>query len=241
MSFLRKLRRRPPPVPSPNTLPPYNRKGYMEWLSFANAGMLSHSNLPLFDHAIRNMPEGGVVLEIGSFAGLSMNHILYMMKQAGRSNPVVSVDEWGFKGAINGFVDGSKVNFEDYRKHVIESYRRNLMLFSPDSLPTHVTTSSDKFFDLWSQKATVEDFFGRSATLGGQIAFAYIDGDHTYKQSMRDFENVDRFIMPGGFIVFDDSSHTDEWGSHESAAEAANRPDYELISNTGNYLIMKRR
>ena len=37
-------------------------------------------------------------------------------------------------------------------------------------------------------------------------SIAYIDGAHTYEQSMRDFQNVSRHLIGGGFIVFDDSA-----------------------------------
>jgi Methyltransferase domain len=50
----------------------------------------------------------------------------------------------------------------------------------------------------WSEKRI--DFFGNAVQLGGPIAFAYIDGSHTYEQSTKDFQNVDRYLEPGGFI-----------------------------------------
>ena len=182
----------------------YQRDEFSMWLSFINPGMVAAGNLDLLSHAVRGMPEKGAVIEIGSFAGLSINHIIHMMRQARRSNSVVSVDEWHFEGAHDGIIPNSSVLFASYREHVIDTFRRNLMLFHADSLPYHVVSSSDQFFRLWAQNDTVVDFFGRSKTLGGPISFAYIDGDHTYEQSMRDFENVDRFLLPGGFIVLDD-------------------------------------
>lgn len=213
---------------------------FLKWLTFINPGMLAPSNLGLINHALRGMPEEGSVIEIGSFAGLSLNHIIHFMQQAGRTNPLVSVDEWYFEGARD-FLPGSAVSFVDYREHVMDTFRRNLSLFHPNSLPHHVVANSDAFFRLWAANATVVDFFGRRKTLGGPISFAYIDGDHTYEQSLRDFENVDRFLLPGGFIVFDDSADGSDWGSHRTAYEAAARPNYELVDKTPNYCIAKRR
>ena len=175
----------------------YQRDTFLIWLSFINPGMLTPANLHLISHAVNGMPEEGAVIEIGSFAGLSLNHIIHMLRQAGRSNPVISVDEWQFEGGNQGAIPGSAVLFADYREHVIDTFRRNLMLFHADSLPHHIVSSSDAFFRLWAQKAAVVDFFGRSKTLGGPISFAYIDGDHSYEQSLRDFENVNRFLLPG--------------------------------------------
>jgi len=218
----------------------YQRDDFLKWLSFINPGMLFGGNLPLMSHALRAMPASGAVIEIGSFAGLSLNHIIHMMQQAGRSNPVFSVDEWHFEGSDQEFIPGSAVRFADYREHVIDTFRRNLTLFHRDSLPHHVVSNSDGFFRLWAEKETVVDFFGRSKTLGGPIAFAYIDGAHTYEQSRRDFENVDRFLLSGGLIIFDDSADGSGWGSNITAYEAAARADYELVGKTPNYCIVKR-
>jgi Methyltransferase domain len=137
-------------------------------------------------------------------------------------------------------IPGSKIPFADYRDLAIDTFRRNLLLFHSDCLPHHIAASSDKFFELWAQKAEVADFFGRTTTLGGPISLAYIDGDHTYEQSLRDFENVDRFLLPGGFIIFDDSADYSSWESKRSAREAASRADYELVAKAPNYCIAKR-
>jgi len=227
------------------SLPKYQRDDYLRRLSFVIPGWLDEGNLSMLDYAIRNMPEGAVV-EIGSFAGLSLNHILHMMELAGKSNPVFSVDEWHFKGRFKGDDDearaipGSSLRFGDYRKHVIETFRRNLIFFHGNRLPHHIATNSDRFFSLWSKSAQTIDFFDRSVTLGGPIAMAYIDGDHSHEQSKQDFENVHRFLAPGGFVIFDDSADFSEWDSRLTAAEAASRPDYELVAKAPNYCIRKR-
>ena len=226
--------------PSRPGIAAYQRDEFLEWLTFINPGMLAPSNLALLSHSIRTMPETGAVIEIGSFAGLSLNHIIHMMRQAGRSNPVFSVDEWHFEGSGTSLIPGSSVQFADYRNHAIESFRRNLLLFHSDRLPNHIVSSSDEFFRLWTQKAQSVEFFGRVTVLGGPISLAYIDGAHTYEQSRRDFENVDRFLLPGGFVIFDDSAEGSGWGSHRTAREAAARPDYELVARTPNYCIAKQ-
>jgi hypothetical protein len=192
------------------------------------------------NHSIKTMPDNGAVIEIGTFAGLSLNHLIHMMKQAGRSNLLFSVDEWHFEGSDKLLIPGSTVEFSEYRKHAIEAFRRNLLLFHSDRLPHHIVTSSDQFFQLWTQKAEVLDFFERVTMLGGPISLAYIDGAHTYEQSWRDFENVDHFLLPGGFIIFDDSADGSNWGSSRTAREAASRPNYELVAKNPNYCIAKR-
>jgi methyltransferase family protein len=145
-----------------------------------------------------------------------------------------------FEGSRDGLIPGSAVQFCRYRDHVIDSFRRNLLLFHFDRLPHHIVGNSDEVFHLWTKKAEVADFFGRSIELGGPVSLAYIDGAHTYEQSRRNFSNVDRFLLPGGFIIFDDSADDSDWGSNRTACEAASRRDYELVAKTPNYCISKR-
>ena len=106
-------------------------------------------------------------------------------------------------------------------------------------MPNHIVSNSDEFFASWHKAETQSDFFGKQVTLGGPVSFAYIDGEHTYEQSRRDFENVDRMLEVDGFIVFDDSADGSSWGSHRTAAEAASRKDYRLVDKNPNYCIQK--
>jgi hypothetical protein len=59
--------------------------------------------------------------------------------------------------------------------------RSRVMLFDRDRLPHHIELNSDRFFAAWDCRETITDFFGRQVSLGGPIAFAYIDGAHTYE------------------------------------------------------------
>src|SRR5262245_28880189 len=52
---------------------------YVRWLCFANAGMLDPGNLYCIEHAIKNLPSGAPVVEIGSFCGLSTNLIAHLL------------------------------------------------------------------------------------------------------------------------------------------------------------------
>jgi Methyltransferase domain len=115
-----------------------------------------------------------------------------------------------------------------------------MTLFSGDRLPHHIELSSDAFFAAWAGIEKRIDFFGNAVQLGGPIAFAYIDGSHTYEQSTKDFQNVDRHLEPGGFIVFDDSEDYYNWGSTRNAQEAAMLATYEVVAKNLNYCLRKR-
>jgi SAM-dependent methyltransferase len=212
------------------------------WMGFINPGMLDGGNIELFSHCINNLPSEAPIIEIGSFAGKSLNYLIHLVRRTDRTNRVFSVDEWAFEGALAPDEKiGGVVPFGSYRAHVIDSFRRNVKLFSGDRLPHHMPLSSDAFFHAWAENETRTDFFGQVAELGGSISFAYIDGDHTYAQSKKDFENVNRFLEPGGFIVFDDSADGSGMGSMQTAQEAADLPQYEIVAKNPNYCIRKNR
>ena len=219
------------------------RDDFAKLLGYINPGMLSTGNLALFDYCIRNLRSNAPIVEIGSFAGLSLNNMIHLLKTHRRNNHVFSVDEWNGEGhgAPEECIPGSCITWEEYKSHTIDTFRRNVSLFSRDRMPHHIVSNSDGFFASWQEGETRSDFFGKQVTLGGPISFAYIDGDHSYEQSRRDFENVDKVLEVDGFIVFDDSADNTSWGSHRTAAEAAGREDYRLVDKNPNYCIQKVR
>lgn len=219
---------------------PMPNYGLLRTLKFSNPGMLEDSNIALFQHCLARLPDESPVIEIGSFCGLSLNTIIYMMTMNNRANAVFSVDAWHFEGAReHGCIPESDVTFSEYRNHIIETFRRSVTLFSRNRLPHHIVKDSDEFFRSWRAREQVTDFFGREVTLGGPIAMAYIDGDHSYQQSKRDFEHCDEFLVPGGFIIFDDSDDGSGWGSNRTAREAAKHLGYRLVARNPHYCVQK--
>ncbi len=214
---------------------------FTQWLGFANAGMLNRGNLYCFDRAIANLPGDAPVVEIGSFAGLSTNLLVYYLRRHGRSNRLITCDRWEFEGARPGERIGeSPVKFDAYRAFVRDSFLRNVRFFSGDRLPHTLEMSSDEFFAAWREQARATDVFGRMVTLGGPIGFCYIDGNHSYACARRDFENADAFLEPGGFILFDDSADGTAWEVCRVVAEVAADGRYELVTRNPNYLFRKR-
>jgi hypothetical protein len=229
-----------PDRPRTTSVAPVALDEFMAWMGFITPGMLVHSNLELFAHCIARLPSEAPIIEIGSFAGRSLNYLIHFLRLNTRHNAVYSVDEWHFEGAdLGSTIGASSVRFDDYRKHVIETFRSNIMLFSADRLPHHMSMSSDDFFAAWQEKQHAADFFGRPVSLGGPVSFVYIDGDHSYHQSKRDFENADRHLERGGFIVFDDSGTESGFESTKTAQQAAKLSRYELVANNPNYCIRK--
>lgn len=230
----------PEPPPPPGDFTVLNDH-FIGWLRFANAGMLDAGNIVAMDYAIKHMPSGAL-LEIGSFCGLSTNVLTHLRRRHHRHDPFFTSDPWLFEGADSPHVpmgDGG-ITFGEYRQLIKDSFHRNTTAFSRHDLPHTIETTSDQFFNLWSNKALTTDVYNRPAQLGGPIAFAYIDGDHSHDQSKRDFENVHRHLLPGGFILFDDSADGTPWEVCTLVKEIQHtNPNYHLIGKYGNYLFQK--
>lgn len=213
---------------------------YIQWLGYANAGMLDRGNIYSMDMAIRCLPSEASVIEIGSFCGLSTNVLSYLLVKYGKHNRMFSCDKWIFEGAEKGGTLGDRdILHKDYREFVRSSFKRNVEFFSGHNKPYAIEACSDEFFELWKNKKTVQDVFGRTAELGGAISFCYIDGNHTYEYAKRDFENTDRYLEIGGYILFDDSSDSDPFGLTKLMKDIGQSGKYKLIIKNPNYMFKK--
>jgi hypothetical protein len=199
-----------------------NHDEYLRWVIQMVGGWLNvgDGNSQCFNHAIRHMPDGGAVIEIGSFLGVSVSVLSYYLTRLGRTNRLYNADPWHFEETekpVGGFFDGSRPVFRDY---CVETYKKNVSIFCETNMPNSIEAFSDDFFKLWDDQSTVTDVFGKKVKLGGPISFAYIDGAHTYEAAKKDFENVAKHLLPGGFVLFDDSNPQLSFGCVQSAREA---------------------
>ncbi|MBK1439839.1 class I SAM-dependent methyltransferase [Parapedobacter sp. ISTM3] len=214
---------------------------FINWLRFANPGMLNEGNIYCIEYATENLPSDNPIIEIGSFCGLSTNAISHYLRKANRANRLITCDKWHFEGTENqgSFLGSSDITHEQYRRFVKETYIRNVGFFS-GKLPHTMECFSNDFFDLWDNCAAATDVMGRNIRLGGPISFAYIDGNHTYQFARDDFLNVDRHLETGGFILFDDSAdYYTRFGVNRLVREIKKMDRYELIIKNPNYLFRK--
>ena len=216
---------------------------FLTWISFAVPGMLVPENVDAMEHAITNMPPGKPILEIGSFCGKSTVVLSYLLSKRSKTTPIFTCDKWEFEGQELGapLGDSPSVTHDDYRAYVRDTFLRTTQTFAADHLPHTIECFSDEFFRRWFENEKTVDVFGRSVTLGGEISFCYIDGNHTYEFAKRDFENTDRALVSGGFILFDDSGDDSVWDEvNQLTREIASGREYELVSKSPNYLFRKR-
>lgn len=214
---------------------------YFNWLSYANAGMLEKGNLYAFDYAIKNLPENAPIVEIGSFCGLSTNIISFLKKKYKKSNKTITCDRWIFENSESKNIDtNSDITHKEYREFVMETFKRNVNFFSKGDLPFTIEKFSDEFFESWNKNELAKDIFSREIQLGGGISFSFIDGNHTYEYAKRDFENVSKHLVKGGFILFDDSADYFTFGVEILMKEIMKNPDYELVMKNPHYLFRKK-
>lgn len=215
---------------------------YMSWLTFVNAGMLIRGNVYCFDYAIKNLPSDAPIVEIGSFCGLTTNLITHCKERHSVKNKFITCDKWIFEGAGEGGLLGgsSNVSHDEYREFVKATFIRNIKIFSRYDLPYTIETFSDDFFEAWRNTGTCSDVLGRKIQLGGPISFCFIDGNHSYLFAKRDFENCDKHLEPGGFLLFDDSADGTEWEVCRVVKEVANTGRYELVAKNPNYFFRKK-
>lgn len=231
--------------------PPLNISDeYINRLFCAVPGMVERGNLRAYQYAFERIPDDVAVIEIGSYAGQSTNAMLYYLELNKRNNPVFSCDTWEYVGErddlppdpeyLNRVGPRRKLSRETYMAFVKESFIRNTLAFNPENLPGSFHLSSDEFFVQWAEQQTLTDVFGKVRDLGGPIGFCFIDGHHEYEYARRDWENADRYLISGGFILLDDSADHLSSGRHRLAREKLQDGNYEFVFKNPNYLFRKR-
>ncbi|HEX3998193.1 MAG TPA: class I SAM-dependent methyltransferase [Pirellulales bacterium] len=217
---------------------------YLTWLTWANPGMLARGNVYSMDFAIRNLPSGSPIVEIGSFAGLSANVIGYLKQRHGAANRLITCDRWIFElrpgDEAKQLADSPTVSHADYRKLVKAAFLQNVRTFSGHDLPWTIELLSDEFFAAWTAEEKRHDVFDREIQLGGPISFCYIDGNHSYEFAKRDFENCDRYLERRGFMLLDDSADGSPWEVCRVVREILDSGRYETVAKNPNYLFRKK-
>ena len=84
---------------------------------------------------------------------------------------------------------------------------------------------------------SVEDF----SKLDLQIDYLFIDGDHSYKGVMNDYNNYLPFVNKGGVIVFD-NYNDNAWEEVTTAVnELLSDTNIELVNKYGNCCVVRKK
>lgn len=208
-------------------------------------GMLQEKNIELIDYAIKNLNSNSSIVEIGIYGGLSTNLILYLLQKHQKNNLLFNCDPWIYEGYndtteqskyIDGSVEITRSNYSDY---LYKAYINSIEFLHNKKRPHTFKLTSDDFFNKWSNNQFNNDVWNIKTKLGGEIAFAYIDGNHSYEQCKKDFENVNNYLVKGGYILFDDSAQNLKFGSAIFMQHFENNKNYTVVDNEQNWLIKK--
>ena len=132
---------------------------FINWLRYANAGMLVNGNIYCLEYAIKNLPSDNPVIEIGSFCGLSTNLMSFYLRKFSKTNNLITCDKWEFEGAVDpdGKLEGSEFKNKEYKQFVKDTFIRNISFFSKHNLPFTIEHFSDDFFELWKKNTIATD------------------------------------------------------------------------------------
>ncbi|MCK9254163.1 MAG: class I SAM-dependent methyltransferase [Bacteroidales bacterium] len=214
------------------------KEAELDYLKILVPGWFEPGHLYCIDYAIKNLNSDKPILEIGTFAGLSTNIILHFLKKYNKNNLLYTTDWY-----LNNIKDEDKIcdlnNARLACDYLKESFIRNVKTFHPKANILSSDLASDDFFAAWD-KNEIKNLHGGSFKPKGEISFAYIDGNHAYEFAKRDFENVDKLLISGGFLLFDDSADYTNWGSKKLAKEVAKSGNYTLIRKNPHYFLRKK-
>ena len=212
---------------------------YVEYLQRFIGGFLEPGNIVSFEQGIREMPDDGAVVEIGAFLGLSTNVIAHLLHTSERKTRFFTCDPWRYgEGGLRSphFSTGTR-EFDEWARQV---YKLNTQLFCANREPLTYQTTSEEFFAAWNQSDETPDLFGRTVKRGGAISLCYIDGDHSYEATKKDFDNVHPHLLIKGFVVFDDSARTSEYlGVQRAVREVLETKKYRVVAENPNFCLQK--
>jgi predicted O-methyltransferase YrrM len=191
----------------------------------------------LFNIAFLTSELDGDIVEVGSWCGRSAMVLGLAAKITGKSK-VFCVDLFPEKKDWYQNEDGSYSMNVAMGGKLIPAYQEQRVWQEPferDMAPVY--TKCERLLDVFMEnmerseltsvviphKGTLESFLAQVGK-GARFRLAFIDGDHGYEAARRDIQLVDRVLIPGGWICFDDAF---------TSYEGVNRAIRELIlSNT---------
>lgn len=195
--------------------------------------------MALFTLAYSSSHLPGDILELGSWCGRSAVALGLAAKLTGKSN-VHCVDlfpkknDW-YENADGTYsfavkIDGKKYGAYDDQTVWAEPFLRDIKpmyeRFNGTLEAFIMAMSANELNDqVIPYRADLEEF-SKKAPADFALRLAFIDGDHSYTAVAKDIEIVERFLVPDGWICFDDA-----FSSYDGVNEAIQRH----IIDSGKY------
>ncbi|WOF15386.1 class I SAM-dependent methyltransferase [Methanoplanus sp. FWC-SCC4] len=181
----------------------------------------------------------GDFIEVGSWCGRSANVLGLAAKLSGNCKVYCvdlfpEEDDW-MENSDGTYSLNVKINDGRIKSYVEQTVWKEP--FEKDIAPIYekyngIYDAFVKFVDMNGLNDVVCPIKGESSSLKENVPrdfkckFAFIDGDHSYNGVCRDIENIEEYLVPGGWICFDDAF---------SSYEGVNKAIEDKIINSGNY------
>lgn len=196
----------------------------------------------------------GDIVEIGSWCGRSSS-ILGMAAQLAGNTKVFCVDLFPAKEDWKQNADGSYSMRVQIGDRIYGAYQDQTVWQEPferDIAPIYEQYNS--VFDVFQNtiaernlQNTVSSFRGDFAQFSASLKedfrcrVAFLDGDHSYDAVCQDITTVEKYLVPGGWICFDDAfSHYD--GVNQAIEDLIiQNPNYELCQQMTRKFFMARK
>jgi Methyltransferase domain len=161
---------------------------------------------------------GGDVMEIGSWCGRSTAVLGHAVAAAGVGH-VWAIDLFPHKndwqtnadGSHSFAVDMSGTSIGGYQDQTVwdEPFQRDIATVyakHDDVLDVfRATIDAEKLGSVVTPFRGTGTMFAAQAPTDLKVRLAFVDGDHSYDAVCADIDAVERFLLPGGWITFDDA------------------------------------
>ena len=164
-------------------------------------GMCDHQKFAALCQVFRHCPKGDVV-EIGSWWGKSA----FILSQLARSYDIghlLCVDPWSDEHLVQGdeIVDATSATVS--AEEAFQVFLMNLLPYSQNDINYFRMPSVAAARQYVPHLALHTKPFGQTQ-YQGQIALLHIDANHAYDAVNADTQAWAKFVIPGGWIIFDD-------------------------------------
>jgi predicted O-methyltransferase YrrM len=141
----------------------------------------------LVHHAEEAMPEGSVIVEIGSLLGKSAIAMASVTDQ-----PIICIDPHNTEAWIYPRGMNDPEEMRDWRAQMGDTYEQFI--------------ENLEYFDVRHKIEVIKQYSDQAAREwdGRKIGMLFIDGDHSYKWCKHDFEAFEKHLVPGAIVVFHD-------------------------------------
>ena len=208
----------------------------------------------LFQMAFLTADLQGSIVEIGSWCGRSSLVLGMAAKLTGNTHVYCidlfpekkdwiqnSDDSYSFNVTIDNQVYSGyhqqTVWKEPFEEQIAPLYEHNHSIF--DIFTTNIT--GHELNDIISPFKGDSDRFVQSVSQDFKCKLAFIDGDHGYEAVCRDIGNIKRYLVPGGWICFDDAFSTYDGVNHAIEECIINNTDFDLCQQMTRKLFVARK